>query len=157
MASCFIIFKDGRCFSRRWTGYDLIIEIAIKELYMIEGGEPLAKWLELQIPDRDDNSNADEDDAGWGFYKKSVDDWINRELDLRSLTIKNQQLFWEAIQCGRKKLISEGKRYSNLNIDYFERFYKMFELSEDGAPPIEFSDWVEIADPCDEQNGPGWE
>lgn len=42
MASCFIIFKDGRCFSRRWTGYDYIIKIVIHELYLIENGKELA-------------------------------------------------------------------------------------------------------------------
>ncbi|KXH85135.1 hypothetical protein [Chryseobacterium kwangjuense] len=50
MASCFIIFKDGRCFFRRLTCYDYILRIAIKELSLMENGKPLAEWLELQIP-----------------------------------------------------------------------------------------------------------
>ena len=50
MASCFITFKNGATFSRRWTGYDYIIQISIKELYLLENGKPLAEWLTLQIP-----------------------------------------------------------------------------------------------------------
>jgi len=38
MASGFIILKDGRCFGRRWTGYDEILKIAIKELHLLENG-----------------------------------------------------------------------------------------------------------------------
>lgn len=56
MASGFIILKDRRCFGRRWTGYDEILKIAIKELYLIENGKDLAKWLETQIPDLDNES-----------------------------------------------------------------------------------------------------
>lgn len=154
MASFFITFKDGRCFSQRWTGYDFIIRIAIKELYLIKNGVALAEWLESRIPGLD---ISNEDDAGWGFYEKSIDDWVNRKLDLRSLTSENQQYFWEAIQNGRKELIIGEKQYSDLSVEYFERFCKMFQLSLSGEPPMEFSDLIQIADPCLEKNGPGWE
>ena len=151
MASGFIVFKDGRCFGRRGTGYDEILKIVIKELLLIEDGKDLAKWLETQIPDLDDESG----ECGWGFYKTSTDEFVNRHLDLRSLTVENQQLFGDSIIIGRAKLLDLREEYSCLNVDYFEIFYTMFLLSEKGEPPLEFSDWGVIK-PCIEKNGPGW-
>ncbi|NME72158.1 hypothetical protein [Flammeovirga aprica] len=152
MASGFIILKDGRCFARRC--YDEILQIVIIELEDINNGKELANWLKLQIPD----SNDDEDsDAGWGFYNSRIDEWITRELDLRSLTLQNQNLFWKAIQSGRNNLVIKGIEYSTLSIDSFNSFYKMYSLAEKGEPPMELSDWNNIAEPCIDKNGPGWE
>ncbi len=153
MASGFIILKDGRCFGRRYTGYDEILRIAIKELELIEKGQDLSNWLKLQIPDSEDDENAD---AGWGFHNSRIDEWVNRAIDLRSLTPENQELFLKAMEKGRVK-INQDIDYSDLSTEYFNEFYKMIELSEKGEPPLEFSDWTKIADPCDEKNGPGWE
>jgi len=152
MASGFIVLKDGRCFSRRWTLYDEILKIAIKELYLLENGNELAKWLETQIPDLDDESG----ECGWGFYKPSTDEFLNRHLDIRSFTTDNQELFIKAIHNGREKLSEFQDDYSPLNIDNFEIFYKMVTLCENGEPALEFSDWGTIQ-PCNEKNGPGWE
>ncbi|WP_379685692.1 hypothetical protein [Flavobacterium procerum] len=153
MASCFIIYKDGRCFSKRWSGYDEIIKIAIKELLLLDDGKELADWLELQIPILEKEI---ENDSCYGFYNERTNDFINRHLDTRSLTEENQNLFWKAIQNGRIRFINEGTAYSPLDFDYFERFYKMFELAENNEPPMEFNDWSKIANSCTEKNGPGW-
>jgi len=153
MASGFIILKDGRCFARRWTGYDEIIRIAIIELELMENGKELADWLSLQIPDYQDDESAD---AGWGFHNARIDDWINRELDLRSLTNENQKLFWKAIRRGKSKLVENGEDYSPLSIDFFNLFYDMMERAEKGEPPMELTHWNKLAESCTEQNGPGW-
>lgn len=156
MASCFIIFKDGRCFSRRWTGYDYILRIAIKELSLMENGKPLAEWLELQIPleDEDENETAE---SGYGFYNNRTNEWVNRHLDTRSLTEDNQKLFWQAIETGRVKLNDpELPDYSDLNPEYFEMFYEMYRLSEEGAPPLEYSHWGTVTE-CTSRKGPGWD
>ena len=154
MASGFIIFKDGRCFARRWTTYDEIIRIAVCELELIENGQDLADWLKLQIPGPEDDENAD---AGWGFHNSRINEWINRELDLRSLTPENQVLFWEAIQRGKINLLEKGDEYSPLSPDLFNVFYEMFDRAEKGEPPMELTDWNKLADPCTEKNGPGWD
>lgn len=113
----------------------------------------MADWLSTRIPGPEDD---EEGDAGWGFPQTKSGDWINRELDLRSLTNENQQLFWKAIQNGNVNLKTKGEAYSCLSESYFGDFYKMFELAEAGAPPMEMSDWGKPADPCTEKNGPGW-
>lgn len=152
MASGFIILKDGRCFARRWTGYDEILRIAIKELYLIEEGKDLADWLETRIPDLDDESL----ECGWGFYKNSTGEFLHRYLDIRSLTVKNQELFVKAIIIGRAKIHELKDEYSILNVDFFEIFFEMVALCENGNPPLEFSDWGNIKI-CNNKNGPGWE
>lgn len=153
MASGFLILEDGRCFARRWTAYDEIIRIASQELRLISNGHNLAEWLDLQIPI---NEKEEEADAGWGFQNFRINDWINRELDLRSLTSYNQNLFWTAILNGKIKLDKGGENYSSLNPDLMEDLIKMHELSLQGEPPLDFSDWTKLADPCQEKNGPGW-
>ncbi len=154
MASGFIILKDGRCFAPRWTGYDEIMRIAIKELKELEAGVSLAEWLSTRIPADD---LPDDHEMGWGFVDNRINDTVSRELDLRSLTSDNQTLFWRAIQIGKAKLSKLGEAYSYLSPDFFDGFYQMYELAEKGAPPLEFSDWRVLADPCEEKNGPGWE
>ncbi len=154
MASGFIILKDGRCFARRWTGYDEIIRIAIMELEHLENGGELADWLKLQIPDAQDDDNAD---AGWGFHNARVNDWVIRELDLRSLTKENQLLFLRAIQNGQRRLIENGENYASVSLDFFNLFCDMMERADKGEPPMELTDWNKLADPCTEKNGPGWE
>ena len=155
MASGFIVLKDGRCFGRRWTGYDEILRIVIKELFLLDNGIDLAKWLDTQLPDLDD-ADDDSGECGWGFYQTSTDQFLNRHLDLRSLTDFNQELFVKAIFNGRIKLLESTDKYSPLDIDFFEIFYRMVVLTENGEPPLEFSDWG-IVKPCNEKNGPGWE
>lgn len=153
MASGFIILKDGRCFARRWTGYDEIIRIVITELEIIENGQALADWLNLQIPNSKDKEG---EDAGWGFHNSRIDEWRNRKLDLRSLTQENQVLFWLAIQKGKSKLTERGEDYSPLSLDFFNLFYEMMERAEKGEPPMELNHWIKLAEACNEKNGPGW-
>lgn len=154
MASGFIILKDGRCFAPRWTGYDEIIRIAIYESREIERGVALADWLEMQIPLPENN---DDNEMGWGFIDPRTNQIINRELDLRSLTLDNQKIFWIAIKNGRLKINNGDNKYSTLSSSFINAFYTMFELAEKGAPPMENSDWNKLADPCSERNGPGWD
>jgi len=112
--------------------------------------EDLAEWLETQIPDLDDESG----ECGWGFYKTSTAEFIIRHLDIRSFTLANQELFIKSIFNGRTKLLEFEDEYSPLNIDFFEMFYKMVLMTENGDPPLDFSDWGTIR-PCNKINGPG--
>lgn len=114
----------------------------------------MADWLSTRIPGPEDD---EEGDAGWGFPQTKSGDWINRELDVRSLTSENQKLLWKAIQKGNINFREKGEAYSCLSESYFGDFYTMFELAEAGAPPMEMSDWGKPADPCTEKNGPGWD
>jgi len=154
MASGFIVLKDGRCFAPRWSIYDEVIRITIRELEEIEKGQELADWLKMQIPEPEDN---EDNEIGWGFIDPRINNNIvNRELDLRALTDENQQLFWKAVQKGMDKLTNGAPNYSTLPVEFFEVFHKMFVLCNKGEPPMELTHWNKLADPCTEKKGPGW-
>ncbi len=154
MASGFIIFKDGRCFARRWTVYEEILKSAIEELNQITGGTELAQWLSMQIPNPNEEAAAD---AGWGFYDERQEKWVNRSLDIRSLSQNSQSLFWQAIERTKEKLENEPKNDAAIDLEMLNDLMEMHRLSEIGEPPLERSDWHKIADPCTERNGPGWD
>ena len=63
----FITLENGEDFSIRWTGYDEIIRIAIKELSFLDNSNELSVWLDTQVP----NENAD-DGIPSPFTKKMV-------------------------------------------------------------------------------------
>jgi len=64
----FITLENGEDFSVRWTGYDEIIRIAIKELSFLDNRHELSEWLDTQIP------NENEDDGNSvPFYKENGD------------------------------------------------------------------------------------
>jgi hypothetical protein len=154
MASGFIIFTDGSCFAPRWTAFDGLLRIAIRELYEIEKESPFAAWLEMRIPECEDIGDRE---MGWGFIDSRIDDHcVSRILDLRSLTSENQALFRKAIVNGHSKLISEGDTYSRLRSGVISHCLKIFDSIDLNEPPLEHSNWGKIADPCTEKNGPGW-
>jgi hypothetical protein len=156
MANGFFIFKDRSCFATRWTGYDEIVRIAIKELRELENGQDLADWLSSIVPK--EYIHNDENQWGTGFINPDTNEmFVGKELDLRSLTEKNQDLFWRALKIGYEKLISQKKNYSYLNP---ERLYELLKRSDlvnkNNENPIEHSDLNVLADKNFEKLGPGW-
>ena len=108
MAQGFITLDNGRLYHCRWTGYDEIIRIAIKELRQLKDGDKLAEWLITRIP----NENEDEGDAVFWNEKGEM---IVRSIDLRQFKKSQRQLFWMAIEKGAENLSKMGKEYSPLN------------------------------------------
>ena len=156
MANGYIILKDRSCFSTRWTGYDEIVRIAARESALIEGGLALAEYLFGIVP----NKYLPEDDNQWGtgfVNAETGETYIGKELDLRGLTKINQQLFWQALEAGYKKLINEGESYSFLNPVRLKELLDRRKLAENEANPLDHSDWNVLADSKVERIGPGWE
>lgn len=155
MANGFFILKDRSCFTTRWTGYDEIIRIAVRELNNIENGKELSDWLSGIVPKV--NIHNDESQWGTGFVNLDTNEtFIGKELDLRSLTEENQNLFWKALKLGCEKLRTEMKNYSFLVPERLEEFLKRNELAQTSENPLEHSDWNVLADEDFEILGPGW-
>ena len=155
MANGFFILKDRSCFLTRWTGYDEIIRIAVKELANIEDGKELADWLSCIVPKK--YIHNDDSQWGTGFVNQETNEtFIGKELDLRSLTEKNQNLFWNAIKAGYEKLQLERENYSYLPPERLEELLKRNKLTQAGEEPLEHSDWNVLADENFEKLGPGW-
>src|SRR6476620_5739687 len=90
MASGFIVLPDGRCFSRRWSAHDTVLRAIADQV----SNEPLRQWLLEQLP-----GPNDEDEVGYGaWFRKSDSNIIVRSIDLRLMTIENQQLFCDGVK-----------------------------------------------------------
>ena len=150
MANGFIVLENGKDFYTRWTGYDMIIQVAIKELKNIREGEDLTDWLQTRIP----NENEEKGDA---IFFNSANKMIVRTIDLRGLTEKSRSLFWKAITIGAKCLNKDGLKYSNLNPDRLNELISEHDkmnqqlIIEKELEEIVIINGIEI-----EKIGPGW-
>ena len=108
MANGFIILKEGTEFYTRYTGYDMIINIAIHELRGLENSEGLIDILQSKIP-------AVDKAKGDAVFHNAAGEMVHRILDLTTLSQTDEALFWQALKTGRDKLFRLGSNYSNLN------------------------------------------
>lgn len=155
MANGFFILEDRSCFLTRWTGYDEIIRIAVRELKNIENGKDLADWLSTRVPK--EYIHNDTNQWGTGFVNPKTNEiFIEKELDLRSLTKKNQSLFWLALRTGYKTLKLEKELYSYLNPERLNQLLKISDLVNKNDNPLDHSDWDVLADKDYPKLGPGW-
>ncbi|CAM1344665.1 hypothetical protein [Tenacibaculum amylolyticum] len=156
MANGFFILKDRSCFTTRWTGYDEIIRIAIRELYELDNGKDLADWLATIVPKEFKPNGGNQ--WGTGFVNPDTNEvFIGKELDLRSLTEVNQNLFWKALFIGYEKLKLEKEKYSYLTPERLKQLLERSELANNNDNPLEHSDWNVLAEEEYEKLGPGWD
>ena len=90
MASGFIILQDRSCLAVRWTGYDALIRIVLRELGDSVGARELTTILVAKIPPEGMDEGLE---MGWGFMDEEQRDTIERSLDLRGLSEDHHQLF----------------------------------------------------------------
>ncbi len=149
MANGFISLENGEIFVTRCTGYDMILEIATKELRNL-GSNEFAEWLRTQFP----NENEEKGDS---VFWNSKNQMIERTIDLRSLTKTNRENFWQALSIGAKKLGQFGKEYSNLNPDRLAELITAHSRVG-GNFEIDFETEKEIIVDNNkiEKAGPGW-
>lgn len=149
--SGFITLENGEDFSIRWTGYDEIIRIAIKELSFLDNTNELSVWLDAQIP------NEHEDDGKSVPFYKENGDMIMRIIDVRGLTTANRRLFWMAIENGEKKLLGLGNEYSELNPIVINDLVKMHQTIPDNIEIFEEdAEYIVTKDDVIKKIGPGW-
>lgn len=150
MAKGFITLENGENFSVRWTGYDEIIRIAIKELPHLNNGNYLSEWLKTRVP----NENEDEGDA---VFHNEKGEMIVRHIDIRGLTKSNRLNFWTAIKNGATKLSELGERYSMLNPIVMDDLMLMHQTTKDDIEIIEAdAKYIVTKDDVIEKAGPGW-
>lgn len=133
MASGFITLPNGKDWSARWSGYDLVLK-TIMSVLSEEGIEGhLRKWLTYILP----NENNGDVESGYCFYKKvgdNKDDFesILRIIDTRLMKKEFQTIFWNSVE----------KAHLQLNIESYESFlmtqlYHSYinSLQESEVPP----------------------
>lgn len=150
MAKGFITLENGEDFFTRWTGYDMIIEIIIKELKAMNPHCELANWLKTRIP-------AEGEHRGDAVFHNTKGEMIQRIIDLRGLTKTNRNLFWKALERGNQKIDRVDENYSNLKPERLHEFYEQhqrtpadFEIEEEGPETLTINNEVV------EKIGPGW-
>ncbi|RAV98962.1 hypothetical protein [Pseudochryseolinea flava] len=149
MANGFITLENGEVFFTRWTGYDLIMEIAAKESEIL-GDYELTAWLKTLFP------NENEEKTNTVFWN-SKGELVTRCTDLRGLTKNNRQKFWTALSNGSEKLLRQGKEYSPLNP---ERLVELMTLhsttGDDITIEMETETALIINGATIDKIGPGW-
>ena len=150
MAKGFITLENGEDFSVRWTGYDEVIRIAIKELDILDANKHLSAWLKTRVP----NENEDEGDM---VFHNAKGEMIVRHIDLRGLTKANRLLFWSAIENGATKLSESGDGYSMLNPIVMANLMDMHTVAKDDIEIIEANNkGIVTKNDIIEKIGPGW-
>lgn len=150
MALGFITLENGKNFSVRWTGYDEVIRIAIKELDCLDGGTALQAWLKTRVPNEGDH------EGGALFYNESGE-MILRSIDLRGLTQLNRQLFWAALEMGAIALLKLGREYNVLNPIVLTDLLEMHRNITDTIQIVEQDEhYIVTNDDVIEKTGPGW-
>jgi small nuclear ribonucleoprotein (snRNP)-like protein len=141
MANGFIVLKDRSCFAGRWTGYDEVLKIAIREIKAIDDKNELIEILGKRIPENDEEHEVE---MGWGFINKKGEG-VHRHLDLRGLSNEHYALFWRALQKRYGRLATLGEAYSFLNPDYLKSLLRMKKLSDKNGNPLDHSSWNVLA------------
>jgi len=146
MASGFIILKDGRCAAPRYTLYDLILQSVAVYLPDSE----FKNYVIAQTAAEDEEEN----DSGFGFFRKNSDEFVKRKFDLRELTEENQTRFWKAA-----RLAFENEKEHETLSAWLEKMLEMNRLAELGDDPDNLSDWQKgyVEPATGEKKGPGWD
>ena len=147
----FITLENGGNFSIKWTGYDEIIRIAIKELSLLDNSNELSLWLDAQVP------NENEDDGNSVPFYKENGEMISRIIDVRGLTTANRRLFWTALENGEEKLLRLGNVYSDLNPTVITDLMKMHLTIPDNIEIFEEdAEYTVTNNDIIKKIGPGW-
>jgi hypothetical protein len=152
MASAFWYLEDGRCFSERWSGMFYILELINNEIKLIPGGESFSEYLDYYIWDED----ADEYNGHGGFIRKSTQESIMLDIDLREYTQENRTYFWKGAQEALRKLITTKDESKDGIIYIFTILLDMHKRIKLGEKPELLNHSREIEPYSGLQKGPGW-
>jgi len=129
MPSGFIELTNTDIFSIRWTGYDEIIKITLKELENLESPKTnsLVSLLKTHIPPADFNERHE---MKWGFIDERVHTTVCRKLELYNLCDESLNLFWAALERGYYKLLEKGMEYSDLQAEFLMELISLKNKSQ---------------------------
>lgn len=147
MASGFLVLPDGRCLARRWSAHDEVLRAVADQLDDEPAAQRLKHWLLEQLP-----GSNDEEELGYGAWLRTADQQVVvRHIDLRLMTIENQQLFCNAAK--RAALVDHPEDWLQ---GCLTDLAEMVVRCERGEPPLSKSDWREVVPPEGGPIGPGW-
>ena len=134
MASGFITLRNGKTWSPRWTGYDLVLKTIMA--YLTDNGNEsgLKEWIKSVLP----NIENGDVECGYCFIRNSDGENILREIDTRFIKTEYLETFWKTL----KKIVAEQKKSEN---DSSFLFYELFDkyktsMINDSAEPDELDE-----------------
>jgi len=154
VASGFLVLSDGRCFALRWSFYDDVLRAVAEELQATPAEKCLRDWLLSLLP-----RPNDVDHVGYGpWFRVADQETIERFLDLRELTVENQQLFHQAA----KRAGVQAKSHKAAELPEWLRnalgdLADMADRADRGEPPLSRSDWRDVVPSEGRRLGPGWQ
>jgi hypothetical protein len=116
MASGFITLRNGKTWSPRWTGYDIVLKTIMNNLTDNEKEFELKKWIESILPNIE---NGDEE-CGYCFIRNSDGENVLREIDTRFIKNDYLVIFWNTLE----KIVDEQKKSEN---DFSFLFFDLFK------------------------------
>jgi hypothetical protein len=147
MASGFLVLPDGRCLARRWSAHDEVLRAVANQLGEDATAQRLKVWLLEQLP-----GASDEEELGYGAWFRTADQQVVvRHIDLRQMTVKNQQLF-----CDAAKRAAQTEHPEEWLRACLSDLADMILRGERGEPALSKSDWREVVPPRGGPIGPGW-
>lgn len=105
MASGFIILGNGKTWSPRWTGYDIVLKTIMNNLTYNGKEFELKKWIESILP----NIENGDVECGYCFIRNSDGENILREIDTRFIKNEYLDIFWNTLE----KIVVEQKKSEN--------------------------------------------
>jgi hypothetical protein len=153
VASGFLILSDGRCFARRWWAHDAVLRAVADHADDSPPARELREWLLSLLP-----GPEDEEHVGYGpWFRKADQQLIERFLDLRELTPKNQRLFHQAARrAGERAQSAEGAGWPDWLRGGLVDLADMAARADRGEPPLSRSEWREVVPSEARRIGPGW-
>ncbi len=126
--------------------YDLILQSVAAHLPDSE----FKNYVIAQTATEDEEEN----DSGFGFFRKDSDEFVKRTFDLRELTEENQTRFWKSA-----RLAFEAAKENETLSAWLEKMLEMNRLAELGDDPDNLSDWRKgyVEPATGEKKGPGWD
>ncbi|UOQ51081.1 hypothetical protein [Hymenobacter cellulosivorans] len=157
MAKGFITLDDGRGFAPRWRAYDMVLQLVIDGLGEDPYEQKFKQFLQGLIPNPDVPEENSTGDAL--FVRQSDGLTIFRNLDLRSLTRRNQQLFWEALQRSYRNIrLGAPHQGTELFWTSVRKLLRMRRAAARRTSPYVDNDWSDgVLEPFDGTKiVPGW-
>ncbi len=101
-------------------------------------------------------NETDEYNGYGGFIRKSTNEHIMINIDLREFTLENRIFFWKGAQKALQKLILTDKEENEENIFLLKILLDMHKRIKQGEDPELLNHLVSTTPYSGEKKGPGW-
>lgn len=129
-----------------------MLELINDEIKHIEGAEEFSEYLDYYIWDEE----VDGYNGYGGFVRKSTNENIMLDIDLREFTATNRGYFWKGAQNALRKLIIANDEKNEGMIYLIKELLDMHKRINRGEDPKLLNHLIIIEPASGSKQGPGW-